>query len=70
MNQSITPRLLSATHKSLRTCVIEIDKEIDAYLNNKTRVVSSTKSNQGAEQIAKETEREVQMENYDQGVPV
>lgn len=70
MNQSITPRLLSATHRLLRTCVIEIDKEIDAYLNNKTRVVSSTKSNQGAEQIAKETEREVQMENYDQGVPV
>ena len=50
--------------------LMEIDKEIDAYLNNKTRVVSSTKSNQGAEQIAKETEREVQMENYDQGVPV
>ena len=48
----------------------EIDKEIDAYLNNKTRVVSSTKSNQGAEQIAKETEREMEMENFNQGVPV
>ena len=70
MNQSASQRLLSATHKSLRTCMNEIDKEIDAYLNNKTRVVSSTKSNQGAEQIAKETEREMEMENFNQGVPV